>query len=92
MREIINNYLGTLHISTKQSHKNLSMYRPLCLEALMNKLMLLVLLLSCSGCALLAANPRPYTYPYPYPHPCVYPCNPEHQNCAYGNCQEHKEK
>jgi hypothetical protein len=44
-------------------------------EALMKKLIRLVLLLSCSGCALLAANPGPYTYPYPDPHPCVYPFN-----------------
>ena len=43
-------------------------------EALMKKLILLVLLLSCSGCGLLAANPGRYSYPYPEPHPCVYPC------------------
>ena len=40
----------------------------------MKKLFLLILLVSCTGCGLLMANPRPYTYPYPEPHPCVYPC------------------
>jgi hypothetical protein len=40
----------------------------------MKKLFLLILLVFCSGCALLNANPRGYTYPYPEPHPCVYPC------------------
>jgi hypothetical protein len=40
----------------------------------MKKLFLLILLVACSGCGLLMANPRPYTYPYPEPHPCVYPC------------------
>jgi len=40
----------------------------------MKKLLLLIVVVSCSGCALLAANPRGYTYPYPDPHPCVYPC------------------
>ena len=40
----------------------------------MKTLFLLILLMACSGCALLNANPRPYTYPYPEPHPCVYPC------------------
>ena len=40
----------------------------------MKKLFLLILLVTCSGCGLLNANPRPYTYPYPDPHPCVYPC------------------
>jgi hypothetical protein len=44
----------------------------------MKKVFLLILLVSCSGCALLAANPQKYTYPYPDPHPCVYPC--EHDN------------
>jgi hypothetical protein len=74
MKELINKYLGTLQISTKQTYKNLSMYPLICLEALMKKLMLLVLLLSCSGCGLLAANPGRYSYPYPEPHPCEYPC------------------
>jgi len=40
----------------------------------MKKVFLLILMVSCSGCALLNANPRRYTYPYPEPHPCVYPC------------------
>ena len=44
----------------------------------MKKVFLLILLVSCSGCGLLMANPRPYTYPYPDPNPCVYPC--EHDN------------
>jgi hypothetical protein len=40
----------------------------------MKKLLLLIVMFSCSGCGLLAANPGRYSYPYPEPHPCVYPC------------------
>jgi hypothetical protein len=74
MKEVINKYLGTVQIRAKQSHKTPPMYQPIYIKALMKKLILLVLLLSCSGCALLAANPGRYSYPYPEPHPCVYPC------------------
>jgi len=42
----------------------------------MKKLLLLILMVSCSGCALLNANPgNKYSYPYGNnSHPCVYPC------------------
>jgi hypothetical protein len=56
----------------------------------MIKLLLIIVMVSCSGCALLAANPRPYQYPYPQPNPCVYPC--QHDDDGHYIYQTHSDK